>query len=54
VGISVADGEFAGGGVLTLRLGRKVTLINTATGARYVVQLVLLGNEENVTRFSSK
>jgi hypothetical protein len=54
VGISVADGEFAGGGVLSLRLGRKVTLINTATGARYVVQLVLLGNEENVTRFSSK
>jgi hypothetical protein len=54
VGIAVADGEFAGGGVLTLRLGRKVTLINTATGARYVVQLVLLGNEENVTRFSTK
>jgi hypothetical protein len=54
VGISVADGDFAGGGVLTLRLGRKVTLINTATGARYAVQLVLLGNEENVTRFSTK
>ncbi len=54
VGISVADGEFSGGGVLTLRLGRQVTLVNTATGARYVVKLVLLGDEANVTRFSTK
>jgi hypothetical protein len=54
VGIAVADGEFAGGGVLTLRLGRQVTLVNTATGARYVVKLVFLGDEANVTRFSTK
>jgi hypothetical protein len=54
VGIAVANGSFAGGGVLTLRVGRKVTLVNTATGARYVVKLVYLGTESNLTRFSSK
>ena len=54
VGIAVADGSFSGGGVLTLRPGRKVTLVNTATGMRYVVKLVFLGTESNVTRFSSK
>ena len=54
VGIAVANGSFAGGGVLTLRLGRKVTLVNTATGMRYVVKLVYLGDESNLTRFSSK
>jgi hypothetical protein len=54
VGIAVTNGSFAGGGVLTLRVGRKVTLVNTATGARYVVKLVFLGTESNLTRFSSK
>jgi hypothetical protein len=54
VGIAVANGSFAGGGVLTLRVGRKVTLVNTATGIRYVVKLVYLGDESNLTRFSSK
>jgi hypothetical protein len=54
VGIAVANGSFAGGGVLTLRLGRKVTLVNTATGTRYAVKLVYLGDESNLTRFSSK
>jgi hypothetical protein len=54
VGIAVANGSFAGGGVLTLRVGRKVTLVNTATGGRYVVKLVYLGTESNLTRFSSK
>lgn len=54
VGIAVAGGDFAGGGVLTLRLGRQITLVNTATGARYVVKLLYIGDESQVTRFSSK
>jgi hypothetical protein len=54
--IAVADGSFAGGApTLTLRLGRPVTLVNTATGVRYVLRLVYVGADAaNVTGFSAK
>jgi len=53
-GIAVAGGDFAGGGVLTLPVGKQITLVNTATGAQYVVKLLYVGDESHVTRFSSK
>lgn len=53
-GIAVAGGDFAGGGVLTLRVGRQITLVNTATGARFVVKLLYVGDESQVTRYSAK
>ena len=41
--ISVAGGSFDGGQPVTLKLGKKVTLVNTATGVRYVLKLVYTG-----------
>jgi hypothetical protein len=52
--ISVSDGSFVGGGTLVLRVGRTATLVNTATGARYVVKLLFVGDESQVTRFTPK
>ena len=52
VSISVADGNFVGGGTLVLRVGRTTTLVNTATGARYVVKLLWVGDESQLTRFN--
>jgi hypothetical protein len=52
--IAVADGDFVGGGTLVLRVGRTATLVNTATGARYVVKLLFVGDESQVTRFTPK
>ena len=52
--IAVADGSFVGGGTLVLRVGRAATLVNTATGARYVVKLLFVGDESQVTRFTAK
>ena len=52
VSIAVADGNFVGGGTLVLRVGRTATLVNTATGARYVVRLLWVGDESQLTRFN--
>ena len=41
--IGVAGGSFDGGKPVTLKLGKKVTLVNTATGVRYVLKLVYTG-----------
>ena len=41
--INVAGGSFDGGKPVTLKLGKKVTLVNTATGVRYVLKLDLHG-----------
>jgi len=41
--IGVAGGSFDGGKAITLKLGKKVTLVNTATGVRYVLKLVYTG-----------
>ncbi len=46
--IAVAGGAFDGGGTLTLRLGKKVTVVNTATGVRYVLKLVYTGTQPEV------
>ena len=41
--IGVAGGSFDDGQPVTLKLGKKVTLVNTATGVRYVLKLVYTG-----------
>jgi hypothetical protein len=46
--ISVAGGSFEGGKPVTLKLGKKVTLVNTATGVRYVLKLVYTGVQPEV------
>ena len=44
--IAVADGSFSGHHpTLTLRAGHGVTLVNTATGVRYVVKLLFVGSD---------
>jgi hypothetical protein len=44
--IAVADGSFAGHRpTLTLSAGHAVTLVNTATGVRYVVKLLFVGSD---------
>jgi hypothetical protein len=54
--IAVVGGAFNGGdATLTLKVGRKVTLVNTATGVRYVVRLVYIGSPaDNVAGFSAR
>ena len=52
--IGVAGGSFAKGASLTLRVGKPVTLVNTATGTRFVVKLVWLGADaSNLAGFST-
>jgi hypothetical protein len=46
--ISVAGGSFDGGKPVTLKLGKRVTLVNTATGVRYVLRLVYTGTQPEV------
>ena len=46
--IGVAGGSFDGGKPVTLKLGKKVTLVNTATGVRYVLKLVYTGAQPEV------
>jgi hypothetical protein len=54
--IAVVGGSFAGGdATLTLRVGHKVTLVNTATGVRYVVRLLFVGSTaDQVAGFSAR
>lgn len=42
--IGVAGGSFTAGNTVLLQLGKKVTLMNTTTGQRYVVKLVYVGS----------
>jgi hypothetical protein len=46
--ITVAGGSFDGGKPVTLKLGKKVTLVNTATGVRYVLKLTYAGGQPEV------
>ena len=46
--IGVAGGSFDDGQAVTLKLGKKVTLVNTATGVRYVLKLVYTGAQPEV------
>lgn len=43
--IGVAGGSFTGGKTLVLEIGKRVTLMNTTTGQRYVVKLVYVGDQ---------
>ena len=52
--IGVAGGSFTSGGTVSLELGKQVTLVDTATGARYVLRLLYVGSgPEQIQKFSS-
>ena len=51
--VGVNGGSFTNGETLTLKLGKQVTLVNSATGARYVLKLVYTGAQpEEIKSFS--
>ena len=54
--IAVADGSFSGHRpTLTLSAGHAVTLVNTATGVRYVVRLLFVGsNPDSFAAFTAR
>ncbi len=52
--VGVAGGSFDDGKNVTLTLGKKVTLLDTATGVRYELKLVYTGSApEQIEGFSS-
>ena len=52
--IGVAGGSFDDGQAVTLQFGKKLTLVNTATGVRYVLKLVYTGAEpETIAGFTT-
>ena len=52
--IGVAGGSFDNGKTVTLKLGQKLTLVNTATSVRYQLKLVYTGTEpETIEGFSA-
>src|SRR4029453_11102754 len=53
--VGVAGGSFVSGKTIKLTLGKGVTLINDATGVRYVLKLVYTGTQpEQIETFTSK
>jgi hypothetical protein len=53
--IGVVGGAFTGGGAITLKMGQSLTLVNTATGARYTLRLLYAGSQpEQVQQFSTQ
>ncbi len=51
--IGVAGGAFTAGNTILIQIGKKVTLMNTTTGQRYVVKLVYVGGTpETIAPFS--
>jgi hypothetical protein len=51
--IGVVGGAFTGGGTIALKMGQPLTLVNTATGARYTLKLLYTGSQpETVQQFS--
>jgi len=46
--IGVAGGSFDDGATVTLAFGKKLTLLNTATGVRYELKLVYTGSQPEV------
>lgn len=51
--IGVVGGAFTGGGTIALKMGQTLTLVNTATGARYTLKLLYTGSQpEQVQQFS--
>jgi hypothetical protein len=43
--VAVSGGAFTDGQTITLKLGKNLTLVNTATGARYALKLLYVGGE---------
>jgi hypothetical protein len=51
--IAVSGGAFTDGQTITLKLGKNLTLVNTATGARYALKLLYVGEQpEEVQGFT--
>jgi hypothetical protein len=51
--IGIAGGAFTDGETVAVGLGKNVTLVNTATGARYAIKLLYVGSEpEQVAGFT--
>jgi hypothetical protein len=51
--VAVAGGAFTDGQTVTLKLGKNLTLVNTATGARYSLKLLYVGDQpEEVQGFT--
>ncbi len=50
VQIGVAGGSFEGGKPVTVKLGKKLTLVNTATGERWVLKLLYTGSRAGGAR----
>jgi hypothetical protein len=51
--IGVVGGAFTGGGTIALKMGQTLTLVNTATGARYTLKLLYSGSApETVQQFT--
>lgn len=52
--IGIAGGSLADGQFVTVALGKKVTLVNSATGARYTIELQYVGSEpEQIEGFAT-
>jgi hypothetical protein len=50
--LGVAGGKFVGGQAVKLELGKRVTLMNTATGQRFVIKPVYVGSQpEHIATF---
>jgi hypothetical protein len=53
--IGVAGGSLTSGKTVKLELGKQITLVDTATGARYVVKLLYTGSQpEQIQKFTTK
>ena len=53
--IGVVGGAFTGSAAITLKMGQSLTLVNTATGARYTLRLLYAGSQpEQVQQFSTQ
>jgi hypothetical protein len=51
--VAVSGGAFTDGQTITLKLGKNLTLVNTATGARYALKLLYVGDQpEEVEGFT--
>jgi hypothetical protein len=47
--VGVAGGKLTNGKLATIKLGKSLTLVNDATGARYVIQLLFTGSAPEAT-----
>jgi hypothetical protein len=53
--IGVVGGAFTGGKAIALKMGQSLTLVNTATGARYTLRLLYTGSQpEQVQQFTTQ